>query len=91
DDKRFGDRYRRLVDAAGVEARAHPFHRLRHTFCTRLLESGVEPYLVSKWAGHQSTEFTERVYASWVPGDDHREKINRPQRRHQNATITPPQ
>ena len=80
DEKRFSQRFSRILEAAEVERRIHPFHCLRHTFVSRLLESGVGPYLVSKWVGHRSTEFTQRVYASWIPGDDHREKINRPLR-----------
>lgn len=78
DAKRFGDRFKILLVSAGVEVAEHPFHRLRHTFVSRLLAAGVEPYHVSQWAGHSSTAFTERVYAHWMPGTGHRDRINRP-------------
>lgn len=77
DAARFGQRFKRLLEEAGIEARAHSFHRLRHTYCSELLARGVAPYLVSKWAGHGSTSFTEEHYAQWIPGDDHRELVNR--------------
>lgn len=79
DAKRFGGRYVAMLRAAGVEPGEHPFHRLRHTWVSRLLASGVAPYLVSKWAGHRSTAFTEEHYAEWMPGSTHREQVNRPQ------------
>lgn len=79
DPEKFSKRFLRLLQDAGVEPGEHPFHRLRHTWVSRLLASGVAPYLVSKWARHSSTAFTEEHYAEWIPGDSHREQINRPQ------------
>ena len=76
DETQFGHRFNRIGDRAEVTRGIHPFHRLRHTFCTRLPSSGVEPYLVSKWAGHHSTTFTERVYGTWVPNREDRNKLN---------------
>lgn len=35
-------------------------HALRHTFCTRLVQSGIPIYTVKKLAGHKRIETTER-------------------------------
>jgi integrase len=57
--------FRRAVKAAEI---AHcRFHDLRHTFATRLVQSGkVDLYKVSKLLGHSSIEVTER-YAHHCP------------------------
>jgi integrase len=85
DAAKFAVRFNRALAAAELVGGEHPFHRLRHTWVSRLLASGVAPYLVSKWAGHSSTGFTEEHYAEWIPGDLHREQINRP---HSLSTIS---
>jgi integrase len=38
-------------------------HVLRHSFVTRLVESGVEIAKVSKWAGHSSIQVTADIYS----------------------------
>jgi len=35
-------------------------HTLRHTCASRLIQGGVDIYLVSKWLGHSSLEITKR-------------------------------
>ena len=42
------------------------FHDLRHTFATRLAQSGVDIYKISKLLGHQSITMTQR-YAHHCP------------------------
>jgi len=39
-------------------------HQLRHTFCTRLIQKGVDLTTVSRLAGHQSVTTTSRFYIS---------------------------
>jgi integrase len=41
-------------------------HILRHTCASRLVQRGVEIYVVSKWLGHSSVKMTER-YAKLAP------------------------
>jgi integrase len=75
--QKFLRRFKYALEHAEIEVRKHPFHRLRHTFCARLLSHGVEPWKVSKWAGHRSKEFTEEVYSRWLPDAVHVEEVNR--------------
>ena len=42
-------------------------HRLRHTFATELIMSGVNPKTVSNWLGHTDPSFTLRIYVSSSP------------------------
>jgi integrase len=42
------------------------FHDLRHTFATRLVQSGVDLYKVSKLLGHRDIKTTQR-YAHHYP------------------------
>jgi integrase len=35
-------------------------HSLRHTFCTRLGEAGIEAFLIQRLAGHHSVTVSER-------------------------------
>lgn len=44
------------------------FHDLRHTHATLLLESGVNPRVVSERLGHSSVAFTLDTYAHVLPG-----------------------
>lgn len=37
-------------------------HCLRHTFATRCIERGVEPYVLKKWLGHASITTTLNIY-----------------------------
>lgn len=39
-------------------------HRLRHTFATELIMSGVNPKTVSNWLGHTDPSFTLKIYVS---------------------------
>lgn len=42
-------------------------HRLRHTFATELIMSGVNPKTVSNWLGHTDPSFTLKIYVSSSP------------------------
>jgi len=46
------------------------FHALRHTFCSRLVQRGVEIIIVSKLAGHSTIQMTMR-YAHLCPKNLH--------------------
>ncbi len=43
---------------AGIED--FTFHGLRHTFCTRLAQKGIDLYLIAKLAGHKDIRMTQR-------------------------------
>ncbi len=59
------DAFERAVEKACIE-NLH-FHDLRHTFATRLVQSGVDLYRVQKLMGHKSITMTER-YSHHYPG-----------------------
>lgn len=63
--KRWGDRFQRIVKAAGITHRAHP-HMLRDTFAVELLLKGVPLDQVSILLGHSSVRITEKSYSPWV-------------------------
>jgi integrase len=44
------------------------FHDLRHTFCTLMLELGVNPKVVSEMAGHAGVAITLDLYSHASPG-----------------------
>lgn len=46
------------------------FHTLRHTCCSRLIQSGVNPVVAQKWMGHMNISTTMR-YAHLAPTDLH--------------------
>ena len=48
-----------IANAVGMEIYPHKF---RHTFCSNLLEKGVDITTVSQLAGHASIETTNKFY-----------------------------
>ncbi|MEL4024034.1 tyrosine-type recombinase/integrase [Lysinibacillus endophyticus] len=62
-EKMHRDSVRRWLDETGrhLGFHIHP-HKLRHTFCTRLIRSGVEISTVSKLAGHAGINMTVKYY-----------------------------
>jgi integrase len=58
------DAFERAVRKSKIED-LH-FHDLRHTFATRLVQSGVDLYTISRLMGHRSLKMTER-YAHHCP------------------------
>ncbi len=53
-----------VIKDAGLTGRGVTWHSLRHTFCTRLLHSGVDIYTVKEMAGHSSIETTARYLST---------------------------
>jgi len=51
---------RRYLEMAGIEKSKHGPHLLRHTFCTRLHQKGIEPFTIKDLAGHKSLNTTMR-------------------------------
>ena len=54
-----------VLKAAGLPHQ--PFHDLRHTAITHMLEDGIQPHTVSEVVGHSSAAFTLSRYASVTP------------------------
>jgi integrase len=50
--------FKDAIEKAG--GRDFNFHDLRHTFASRLAQSGVDPYTIQKPMGHSSFTMTER-------------------------------
>ncbi len=50
------------VGLDGVLSKNHACHALRHTFATRLYESGCDTKAVSEYLGHSSTKITNDIY-----------------------------
>lgn len=62
------------VAAAGIETGKDErvrWHDLRHTCVSQWLEDGHLMYEVSRWAGHSSLAFTDRVYAHLAENPDY--------------------
>lgn len=53
--------YQRLLSR--LEMNSYDFHSIRHTYATRLLESGENPKTVSKLLGHHDITITLRIYS----------------------------
>ena len=53
-----GRDFKRYVETAGIKD--FRFHDLRHTFATRLVQAGVDLYMVSKLLGHKDIRKTQR-------------------------------
>ena len=51
----------------------HHLHELRHTFVTRCAESGIDPKVTQKLAGHSDIHTTLQIYAHAVRGYQRRE------------------
>ena len=51
---------RRYLKLAGITKAKHGPHVLRHTFCTRLHQKGVPPFVIKELAGHKSLNTTMR-------------------------------
>jgi integrase len=71
-------RFRKARDRAGV--RELGFHTLRHTFVTRLAQSGVHVTKIQAWAGHANITTTQ-TYMHHAPSDDDGKLIGAPYRR----------
>ncbi|MCP4373212.1 MAG: tyrosine-type recombinase/integrase [Deltaproteobacteria bacterium] len=50
--------FNKAIRKAGIEA--FTFHSLRHTFCTRLAQEGIDLYKIAKLAGHKDIKMTQR-------------------------------
>jgi integrase len=63
---------RRVLRPAVEEAGAPwaGFHTFRHTFASLHLAAGTNVLQLSRLMGHHSPEFTLRVYAHLIPGDE---------------------
>ena len=51
---------RRYLKLASIEKGRQGPHTLRHTFCTRLHQRGVDPFTIKDLAGHKSLNTTMR-------------------------------
>jgi site-specific recombinase XerD len=51
---------RRYLELAGIDKGKQGPHLLRHTFCTRLHQKGVAPFVIRDLAGHKSLATTMR-------------------------------
>ena len=51
---------RRYLELAGIDKGKRGPHILRHTFCTRLHQKGVGPFIIKDLAGHKSLNTTMR-------------------------------
>jgi len=61
DERKLKRAFKLAVEEAEVED--FTFHCLRHTFATRLAQSGVDIYTVSKLLGHEDVSTTAKHYA----------------------------
>lgn len=59
--------FRTFVRTFGIGGGKCGLHRLRHTFATELIMSGVNPKTVSNWLGHTDPSFTLQIYVSASP------------------------
>jgi len=51
---------RKHLEHAGIDKGKRGPHLLRHTFCTRLHQKGVDPFVIRDLAGHKSLTTTMR-------------------------------
>ena len=52
--------YKAALRRAGLTERKYRFHDLRHTFATRKIQKGVDPFTVQELLGHASITTTQR-------------------------------
>jgi integrase len=79
DRSRVRKRFQRACRRAGV--RVVRFHDLRHTFGTRIADSGeVSLRTLQEWMGHRDAK-TTLIYADYQPGDRESEMVTRAFRR----------
>ena len=66
--------FHRLLETAGL--RRMPFHALRHTLASRLLQNRESPAYVKEQMGHSSIQVTVDIYGHLMPGAN-RAAVNR--------------
>ena len=65
DGPRVGRVFKEHLDRVGL--RRIPFHAMRHSCATRLLEQGTHPRVVQEWMGHSSITLTLATYSHVMP------------------------
>jgi integrase len=63
----YSDEFRRLLRRAGL--RKITLHDSRHTTLTLMEHAGVPISIISKWAGHYDSAFTQKTYVH-ASGED---------------------
>lgn len=63
--------WERVHETLGIERTPSEdaFHRLRHTFASRVLHAGTDIRSLAVWLGHTNPAFTLRVYCHFIAGD----------------------
>lgn len=65
--RKFGLTWIKMRDALGLtNDEDYVLHALRHTCCTRLVETGTDLRTVMEWMGHATLEITQR-YSHFIP------------------------
>lgn len=60
------DRFQSALKVLGIFETGMGFHLLRHTCASRLVQRGVDLYVVQKWMAHKNIQTTQR-YAKLHP------------------------
>lgn len=66
---------KKYLKLAGINKGKYGPHLLRHTFCTRLHQKGVDPFTIKDLAGHRNLNTTMRYIT--IENREHTEAINR--------------
>lgn len=66
DYQALGDRFQAVLKAFKIYEEGMGFHLLRHTCASRLVQRGIDLYVVQKWIGHKNISTTQR-YARQHP------------------------
>jgi len=66
---------RRYLNLAGITKGKHGPHLLRHTFCTRLHQKRVSPFVIKELAGHKSLNTTMRYIT--IENEEQSEALDR--------------